>query len=160
MTWKPVLAACLVAMAIWGSAAQAQSSCAIPENASQLANAIASGLNQTRQSASLRQLRPDRALMSAAQTHACDLTRNGFFDHRGSDGSNVQVRARRAGFRDCLIAENLAWGYPDPGQIIGGWLGSAGHRRNMLLANVTDFGVGVAQGARGPVWVLVVARNC
>lgn len=152
--------AAALAVTFCASAAQAQSSCALPGNASQLGSAIAQGLNQSRQAASLRQLRPSNALMAAAQTHACDMSRNGFFDHRGSDGSDMQVRARRAGYRDCLIAENLAWGYPDPGQIIGGWLGSQKHRENMMLGNVSDFGVGVAQGARGPVWVLVVARNC
>ena len=160
MKWKPVLAACAVAVALCGSAAHAQSSCATPGNLSQLGSAIASGLNQSRQSASLRQLRPSGALMTAAQAHACDMSRNNFFDHRGSDGSDVRVRARRAGYRDCLIAENLAWGYPDPWQIISGWLASRAHRQNMMLGNVSEFGIGVAQGARGPIWVLVVARNC
>jgi len=149
-------------LALWfgAAAAQASTGCVVPANASELASAIASGLNATREANQLRALNYDPELGQAAMAHACDMTTHGFFGHDGSDGSNVQRRARQAGYRDCLIAENLAWGYPRPEQIISGWMGSPGHRRNMLLPRVDDFGIAIAQGADGPYWVLVLARGC
>lgn len=140
--------------------ATAQSNCAVPANASELSQTIGAGLNQFRESQSLGDLRMNRDLSQAATIHACDMALNNYFDHRGTDGSNSEVRVRRAGYHNCLVAENLAWGYPDPSQIVNGWIQSSGHRHNMLLANARDYGVGVVDSPRGPMWVLVVARQC
>jgi uncharacterized protein YkwD len=140
--------------------AHAGASCSVPANASALMESIGAGLNQFRQSQSLGSVRPNNDLTQAAMNHACDMAVNNYFAHRGTDGSNSEVRVRRAGYQTCLVAENLAWGYPEPGQILTGWANSPGHRYNMLLPNARDFGVGVVEGPRGPLWVLVMARPC
>ncbi len=148
------------AMGTLSTAALAQANCVLPGNALQLEATIGAGLNQVRQSQSLGTLSANGRLTDAARIHACDMALNNYFDHRGSDGSNSQARVRQEGYRDCLVAENLAWGFPDPGSIINGWMNSPGHRRNMLLQNVREYGVGVVEGPQGPLWVLVVARPC
>jgi uncharacterized protein YkwD len=150
----------VLAFTLLAGAASASTSCVVPPNANELATAIAQGLNANRVANNLRPLNYNPKLGQAAMTQACDMTVRNFFGHDGSDGSNVQNRARRAGYRDCLIAENLAWGYPRPEQIINGWMNSPGHRHNMLLPRVSEFGVAIAQGAQGPYWVLVLARGC
>lgn len=149
-----------VGAAIFSTAVAAQSNCVLPTNAVQLEATIGAGLNQVRLAQSLGSVNENRRLTDAARIHACDMALNNYFDHRGADGSNLQVRVRNEGYQDCLVAENLAWGYPDPGTIINGWMASPGHRQNMLLQNVRDFGVGVVEGPQGPLWVLVVARPC
>ena len=143
-----------------GFAAQAQAGCMAPANINDLATQIAAGLNANRESNALARLTFNSELSQAAMSHACDMSANNYVDHRGTDGSNSQDRARQMGYHDCLIAENLAWGYPDPAQIVSGWMTSPHHRSNMLLANVHDFGVGIVDSARGPIWVLVLARSC
>jgi uncharacterized protein YkwD len=143
-----------------GQEAQAAGTCLAPANINDLATQIATGLNANRQSNSLGRLTFNSELSQAAMSHACDMSLNNYVDHRGTDGSNSQDRARQMGYNDCLIAENLAWGYPDPAQIVSGWMTSPHHRSNMLLANVHDFGVGIVDSARGPIWVLVLARSC
>jgi uncharacterized protein YkwD len=143
-----------------GLAGRAQATCLAPANINDLATQIAAGLNANRQSNSLGRLTFNSELSQAAMSHACDMSANNYVDHRGTDGSNSQDRARQMGYHDCLIAENLAWGYPDPAQIVTGWMTSPHHRSNMLLANVHDFGVGIVDSARGPIWVLVLARSC
>lgn len=140
--------------------ASAANTCVSPGNANALASAIASGVNANRKSNGLPSLRYNARLGKAAMTHACDMSVNNFFGHKGSNGSQSQARVRAAGYRDCTVAENLAWGYPDPGQIIGGWMNSAGHRNNMLHPRVTEMGIAVTQGSKGPNWVLVLARGC
>ena len=85
---------------------------------------------------------------------------NRFFGHKGTDGSNSQYRVRQSGYRDCLVAGNIAWGYPNSSQIITGWMNSPGHRSNMLHPRAAEMGIGITAGPKGPNWVLVVARGC
>lgn len=136
------------------------SACTTPSGVNAMASQIAAGLNANRQAAGLQPLRFNRALGAAAQGHACDMSRRGFFGHAGSNGSDAAGRAKAAGHGGCMVGENLAWGYPKATQIVNGWMASTGHRTNMLLPTVTEFGVGITQGAKGPNWVLVVGRDC
>ena len=145
---------------VLGNAAQAASSCVTPPDVNALATEIAAGLNASRRANGEAPLRYNRKLSRAAMTHACDMLVNDFFDHRGSNGSDLQVRVRQAGYNNCIAAENIAWGYPRPEQIITGWMNSPGHRRNMLHPRLEEFGVGITQGPRGPYWVLVVGKEC
>lgn len=146
-------------MALWASQAAAQT-CVTPPNVNALAAEIAGGLNANRRANGVSELRFNRRLGRAAMAHACDMLANDFFDHRGSDGSNAQARVQATGYRDCIVAENIAWGYPRSQQIISGWMNSPGHRRNMLHPRVEEYGVGITQGPRGPYWVLVVGKRC
>lgn len=159
---KHAIASLFLALAVSPAAAHASAEvgCVVPAEANGMATRIAAGLNASRTTNALAPVSFSPLLSQAAANHACDMSRNGFFNHRGSDGSDVQVRARRAGYRNCLIAENLAWGYPRPDQIIAGWLQSPGHRHNMLHGRVKEFGIGIVQGAQGPIWVLVLASRC
>ncbi|SMX43219.1 CAP domain-containing protein [Maliponia aquimaris] len=97
------------------------------------------------------------ALEKAARAHARDMARRGFFDHSGSDGSTVMDRARRAGYSPCYIAENIARGQRSLAEVMDGWATSPGHRRNMLSANATEFGL--VRG-EGDIWVMVLGRAC
>lgn len=134
--------------------------CATPTNINAMATEIAAGLNASRRANGEAPLTFSRVLSRAAMRHACDMVNHGFFDHRGSDGSDSSARVRTVGYKACIVAENIAWGYPRPEQIIDGWMNSPGHRRNMLHPRIEEFGVGISQGPRGPYWVLVVGKEC
>lgn len=148
-----VVFACLL-----GNSAVAQ--CVAPENVNDMATEIAAGLNESRRANGEAPLRFNRKLGRAAMRHACDMLAHDFFDHRGSDGSNSQVRVTTVGYDACIVAENIAWGYPRPEQIITGWMNSPGHRNIMLHPRIEEFGIGITQGPRGPYWVLVVGKEC
>ena len=46
-------------------------------------------------------------------------------------------------------------GYPDAASVMDGWMNSPGHRANILSANVTQIGVGLAYAADGsPYWTM------
>lgn len=134
--------------------------CSTPANVNALAQEIATSVNQQRRANGQPTIQFNRQLGQAAMSHACDMAKNGFFGHNGSNGSTVQRRVRAAGYRECLVAENIAWGYPSSEQIMSGWMNSAGHRTNMLHPRVSEFGVAISQGAKGPNWVLVLAASC
>ena len=114
-------------------------------------------VNQFRRQKGRRALRWSSELTRAAEAHALDMSRRGFFSHTGSDGSNVGKRVKRTGYRWCRVAENIARGQGSLEAALTGWQGSAGHRKNMLHRDVSEIGV-----ARGPgnTWVMVLARGC
>lgn len=147
-------------LALGLAALPAAAECRAPANAQALVNEMAQQLNAARASSGLPALRYDRQLSQAATLHACDMVRHGFFGHRGTDGSNSHQRVLQAGFNSCLTAENLAWGYDQSSQIVGGWLQSSGHRRNMLSRDARNFGIGVVDSPRGPYTVLVLSKRC
>ncbi|MCC2307235.1 CAP domain-containing protein [Cellulomonas chengniuliangii] len=47
------------------------------------------------------------------------------------------------------VGENLALGHRTPADMTAGWMGSAGHRANILRVSHTSIGVGCVEGPRG-----------
>ena len=111
---------------------------------------------QRAQNGVVRPLGYSPALQAAAQAHAEYLSQTGGLGHVGPDGSSAQTRAERAGYRACVIAENVARGQPDVATVMADWMNSSGHRANILNAQVTQYGL----GRSGSVWVLKLARPC
>ena len=115
-------------------------------------------INAERRARGLGPVRSDRRLSAAALRHATDMGVRGFFDHHGSDGGNHGDRIAAQGYRACLSAENIAWGQRSAAEVFQGWMGSPGHRRNILHPRVTAFGAGFHPTKRQ--WVMVVAKPC
>lgn len=113
-------------------------------------------LNGLRAEQGLGPVTPSPRLEEAAKRHAMDMARRGFFDHKGSDGSDVMQRARGQGYGACAIAENIAKGQKTLTEVLGDWAQSPVHRRNMLNAEVTDYGL---VRAPGDIWVLVLGKD-
>lgn len=101
-------------------------------------------------------------LDKAARYHAADLGTDNYFAHDTFDrsgGSLVRVcgtfdRIRR--WYDWWTAgENIGAGYHTPEEVMTGWMGSDGHRRNILNPNYREIGVGYFSGAGdyGVYWV-------
>ncbi|WP_315095738.1 CAP domain-containing protein, partial [uncultured Cellulomonas sp.] len=47
------------------------------------------------------------------------------------------------------VGENIALGYPTPAAVVAGWMGSPGHRANILNPDYTQIGVGCTTGPKG-----------
>src|SRR5262249_37355978 len=77
-------------------------------------------------------LHVDRRLVAAARAHSTDMVTGNYFDHTGSDGSNFVQREERAGYTTGASAENIAWGYRTPQDVVTAWINSPGHRANLL----------------------------
>lgn len=103
-----------------------------------------------------RPLGHSAALQAAAQAHADDMAQTGELSHRGSNGSTASSRLRAAGYTACFNAENIASGQATPAQVFQDWMGSEGHRRNILAPEATQFGFARSGGYS----VLVLARSC
>ena len=87
-------------------------------------------------------LRWDDRLGSAARAHSEDMSKNNFMNHTGSDGSDPGQRIKRAGFEYSTWGENVAFGQQTPEEVVAAWMGSPGHRSNILNSSYTHLGVG------------------
>jgi uncharacterized protein YkwD len=145
---------------LWLPAAVAAQTCAAPGDFSALSAAVIQSVNTERAIRGLPALKQDPELSAAAQAHACDMGKRGYFSHAGRNGSTVMTRAKTQGYRACLIAENIALGQGDVAQVMASWIGSKGHRANILRRGVRDTGVGVALQKGRLVWVQVFAKPC
>jgi uncharacterized protein YkwD len=114
--------------------------------------------NAERAAAGLPALAENSALASAALAHSIDQATMRTMTHTGSDGSNAGTRIARAGFSAGAWGENVAAGYGSAASVVAGWMGSPGHRDNILNGAFTQIGVAVAYSDDGtPYWTMVLA---
>lgn len=108
--------------------------------------------NAERKAAGCGALHIDDRLHAAARAHSEDMARYDYFDHTGRDGSSPSDRAARAGYPGG-VGENIAVGYRTPQDVMQGWMGSDGHRANLLNCDYVAIGVGLAYDSGGrPYW--------
>ncbi|WP_439155688.1 CAP domain-containing protein [Yoonia sp.] len=117
---------------------------------------FAKDMNTFRGSQGQGAVAPDRRLQRAAQAHANDMVRRGYFAHQSPDGGRMSDRIAASGYRACAAAENIAFGQKTEAAVFAAWRASAGHRRNMLGSTFVDYGM----GRSGDTWVLLLARDC
>lgn len=111
-------------------------------------------VNRERQENDLPPVAGDPALSAVAQNYAEDMARRNFFSHTSPDGQDLFERLTAAGVPYRRTAENIAWGFRDAGTLVGRWMDSPGHRKN-ILGNFTKIGVGAYRG----YFVLVLIRE-
>jgi uncharacterized protein YkwD len=98
----------------------------------------------------------DAELTRMARLHSEKMARQNFFSHSGPDGQGLRERSRAngiVGFK--ALAENLAYnkGFADAASsAVVGWMRSEGHRDNILNAEFTRTGVGMARAADGRIY--------
>jgi uncharacterized protein YkwD/stress response protein SCP2 len=115
--------------------------------------------NVERSRAGLRALSFDARLAAAAQAHSEHMAAAGFFAHESPDGRQAWDRVTAAGYQYAKVAENIAAGQPSPAEVVTGWMNSPGHRKNILDGDVTQIGVGRAEGGSyGVYWTQVFGR--
>lgn len=95
-------------------------------------------------------------LMKAAKMHAEDMFENNYFAHNSLSGVDHAQRIRQAGFNACYTSENIAKGQRDAQTVMRAWMGSKGHRKNLLNPKAEYFGV----SKKANIWVMVLARGC
>lgn len=139
-------------------------------------------INQERERAGLRPLAWDSALQRIARGHSRNMASARFFSHTDPQGRDFSDRYRQAGYR-CAIplgllttglgGENIAqnnlyrgfvrsrgrttyqWNTEEQiaAEVVRLWMGSAGHRRNILTGSFRREGIGVAIAADGKVYI-------
>jgi len=138
--------------------------------ADQLETQVLAELNGIRRRHGLTPLRLSRPLSTAADAHSRAMGTFGFFDHDSRDGSEFWERVQRFygqdGYKSWSVGENLLW---SSGTLTGAaalklWMGSPGHRRNILTARWREIGlsalrVGSAPGVYGGHDVVIITTD-
>jgi uncharacterized protein YkwD len=105
--------------------------------------ALFDAANRERVAQGLPQLRWDGALAAAARDHAVRMWQSNTLSHQLPGEEPLQDRARIAGARYTVIAENVAEG-PTAETIHSGWMNSPHHRANILDPELNAIGIAVA----------------
>ncbi|HMS94576.1 MAG TPA: CAP domain-containing protein [Tabrizicola sp.] len=108
------------------------------------AKEILSIINAARAKKGCGPLKLNPKLMAAAKSHARAMAEKNFFGHKGKDGGKPSSRVKRQGYKFHMLAENIAAGQASSAQVAYDWLGSSGHRKNILNCKLKDTGIAVA----------------
>lgn len=92
----------------------------------------------------------------AARKHAGWMAANDTMSHGGAGGSTFWDRITAEGYRPRSGGENVAYGYKTVTAVMNGWMGSPGHRAN-ILGGYTQIGCGVAENRGVRYWCAVFA---
>jgi len=112
-------------------------------------------VNEERQKAGLKPLKPDLELRVVARDHSKDMFARGYFSHITPEGKSPFDRMRKAKVRFLVAGENLALG-----QTLyichTGLMNSPGHRANILNTAFSRVGIGILDGG---IYGLMVTQN-
>jgi uncharacterized protein YkwD len=103
---------------------------------------VLSLINQERTSRGIPALTRDSRLNKAARLHSADMACNNFFSHTNLQGVPFYTRITNQGYSYSFAAENIAAVYATPASVVQGWMGSSGHRTNMLNSIYKHIGIG------------------
>lgn len=121
-------------------------------------NEVVTLTNQERVSAGLGALATSGALNVAAANKAADMFAHDYWAHVSPSGVQPWYWIEQAGYSYLYAGENLAKDFNTSSGVVAGWMGSAGHRDNILNANYQNIGVAAVNGTLlGSQTTLVVA---
>lgn len=105
-------------------------------------------INAEREKAGVPPLKLSQALNRAAAWKSADSSASGQgLSHQDSLGRMPSARARDCGYPGGA-AENIAYGFPSAAATLAAWMGSPGHRANILHTGYAVIGI----GQQGPAW--------
>ena len=135
---------------------------------------IHASINIQRQASDRERLKWDATLGKLARAHSEDMAKRGYFKHTNPEGLTPMKRMQEAGYNKCqLIGENIhqnnlysrvieekkrtTYDWNSMERIaaitIAEWMGSDGHRDNILQKEFTLEGVGVAIASDDKVYI-------
>jgi uncharacterized protein YkwD len=106
-------------------------------------------LNTERAAQGIAPLVENGLLTNAARRHSNDMAQNmgQNISHDGTDGSTYDQRITEAGYNWTTCGENIAAGYGSAAATVAGWMGSPGHRANILNPAFREIGAGYVYDA-------------
>ena len=121
--------------------------------------------NRARASAGLKALKVDSTLHSVARWRSKDMIDRNYFSHDIPGYGKVFKKLDAIGYCYNVAGENIGWNnYPDDSAtaaIQSAFMGSPGHRANILGKTWDVIGIGAYKGADGKkMWTVLFADKC
>jgi len=124
-----------------------------PSGVAGVAGQILTLVNAQRAKAGCKAVTLDARLTAAAAGHAQDMATHDYFSHTSRDGRTFVDRITAAGY-PVPRSENIGAGQPTVAAVMDAWMGSAGHRANILDCSAVAMGAASAHGGSyGIYWV-------
>lgn len=109
-------------------------------------------VNQERSKQGLAPLKHNLELSNVARTKSEDMRDNNYFSHTSPTYGSPFDMMKKFGITYTAAGENIAMGQPTAASVMNGWMNSPGHKANILSANFTEIGVGVAKDKDGTIY--------
>jgi uncharacterized protein YkwD len=151
--------AALAALALCAPATAQADDCsgadAVPaaDNIAVVSGATLCLLNQQRAANGIGPLVENAALSAASAGYSQRMVAQGFFGHESPDGGTLVERLTAVGYLGgddaWVVGENIGWGQASLAtarSMVAAWMNSPGHRENLLSADYTQVGLGLALG--------------
>ena len=116
-------------------------------------NGVFELVNSERSSRGISSMTLDSGLCRVADIRAKELAQK--FDHKRPDGSSCFTAFDECGVSYGAAGENIAAGQRTPSEVMDGWMGSSGHRGNILSTNFNRIGIGCYTSGGMTYWVQV-----
>lgn len=111
-------------------------------------------INKQRRARGMGRLKQHRDPRKAAKRHSRVMIKERCFSHLCPGEKDLVGRIAATGYLSCRcswgVAENIAYGSgrdSSPRETVKGWMGSPGHRANLLNHSYEHIGIGVKRGA-------------
>jgi len=105
-------------------------------------------VNEIRTKNGLKPLTYDWQLARVARYKSQDMKENRYFSHTSPIYGSPFQMIKSFGITYRSAGENIAKGQATPQAVVNAWMGSAGHRANILNASFTHIGVGYVRSGK------------
>lgn len=113
--------------------------------------------NEVRHKYNLNELTLNEQLNRAALLKAEHMFQADYWAHNAPDGTTPWEFLKKAGYDYFFAGENLARGFSTSKEVVDAWMGSEGHKKNILSSDYQDIGFAIETGKlTGSETVLVV----
>ena len=110
---------------------------------------VAVMVNNERSKAGLKPLTLNWQLSRVARYKSQDMIDKNYFDHTSPTYGSPFTMMTNFGIKYMSAGENIAYGQQTATAVMTAWMNSAGHRANILSANYSQIGVGLALKSDG-----------
>lgn len=109
-------------------------------------------VNVERSKRGLSELSFNTGLSNVATLKSQDMINKNYFDHTSPTYGSPFDMMKQFNISYRTAGENIAMGQRTPAEVVNSWMNSSGHRANILNANFTDIGIGVAKSSNGTLY--------
>lgn len=115
---------------------------------------VLSLVNAERAKLKLPALTLNTSLSNVARTKAAEMRDKNYFSHTSPTYGSPSQMMTKFGIKWSASGENIAKGQKTPSAVMSAWMGSSGHKANILNKSYTQIGIGYVTASNGTAyWV-------